>query len=148
MTRCLSLFLCGVLISPVSLAAAPDEAGDKSDVIETLETMARAYVKKDLKRLQAIYHDDMTYGHTTGEIQTKAEVLKEVSERTTDSFELSEPDVRLYGPVAVFRGIERIGIGGAKPNMSVRGVMWILMRGDGPRGWRIIARQNWPLPKR
>ena len=148
MRRSIVLLLCGVLISAASVSAGLDDAHDKSDVLDTLETMARAYVKKDLKTLDAIYRDDMTYGHTTGEIQTKAEVLKEVGERTTDSFELSEPDIHLYGSVAVYRGIERIGIGGAKPNMSVRGVMWILMKGDGPRGWRIIARQNWPLPKR
>jgi ketosteroid isomerase-like protein len=148
MTRSIALLLCGVLVSAAGVSASPDDSYAKYEVMDTLEAMARAYVKKDIKTLDAIYHDDMTYGHTTGEVQTKADVLEAVRTRTTESFELSDSDIHIYGSVAIYRGVEHLGIGGDKPNMSVGGVMWVLTKGNGPNGWQIIARQDWPLPPR
>ena len=149
MTRSIALLLCGVLVSAAGVPpASPDDSYAKYEVMDTLEAMARAYVKKDIKTLDAIYHDDMTFGHTTGEVQTKADVLQAVRTRTTESFELSDSDIHIYGPVAIYRGVEHVGIGGDKPGVSVAGVMWVLTKGSGPNGWQIIARQDWPLPAR
>ena len=148
MTRSIALLLSGLLVSAVGVSASPDDSYAKYEVMDTLEAMARAHVKKDIKTLDAIYHDDMTYGPTTGEAQTKADVLEIVRTRATESFEFSDSDIHIYCPVAIYRGVEHLGIGGEKPNMSVSGVMWVLTKGGGPNGWQIIARQDWPLPTR
>ena len=148
MTRSIALLLCGVLLSETGVSASPDDSYAKYEVMDTLEAMARAYVKKDIKTLDAIYHDDMTYGHTTGKVQTKADVLEVARTRTTESLELSDSDIHIYGSVAIYRGVEHLEIGGDKPTMSVGGVMWVLTKGSGPNGWQIIARQDWPLPPR
>ena len=148
MTRSIALLLCGVLVSAAGVSAGPDDSYAKYEVMDTLEAMARAYVKKDIKTLDAIYHDDMMYGHTTGRVQTKADALEVARTRATESFEFSDSDIHIYGSVAIFRGVEHLGIGGDKPNMSVGGVMLVLTKGSGPNGWQIIGGQDWPLPPR
>lgn len=139
----LSFLLCGSLLATIQPAAGEGLADDEKDVMTTLEVMAKAYIQKDLVTLGKIYHDDMSYGHSTGDVQTKAQVLEAVRTRTTEYFTFSDANIRIIGSVALFRGVERLQVVGDRP--STRGVLWVLAKGKGPYGWQIIARQNWPV---
>ena len=79
MKKVLVSLLSMLLFIPGAFASAADDSYDKLNVMDTLETMARAYVKKDLKTLDSIYHAALMYGHTDGEFETKAQVLEVIT---------------------------------------------------------------------
>jgi hypothetical protein len=111
-----------------------------------MDALSTATVKQDLQALSLIFHDDVSYGHSTGEVQTKAEVIEVTRTRRTDAWKFNEPDVTIIGSTALVRAImvsTRPREGPDSPPMdSVSNVLWVLVRGNGPHGWQIVARQN------
>ena len=123
---------------------------DEKSVMATLEAMAQATIKKDVATLDKIYHPDLTYSHSTAMNQTKAEVLKAVSgPGVTESMTFHETTFRIYGDVALVRGRNELR-NGAPGNMHDNhlNILWVLMKGPGPQGWQIVARQTTRLPEK
>jgi hypothetical protein len=79
-----------------SLLAEPNDPQDEKQVLATLDRMAQGMVKKDFAVLTAVFHQDLTYGHSTGHTQTKDEILKDVAnpQRIWDAFKFSKPKGR------------------------------------------------------
>ena len=114
-------------------------------VLDTLELMAKATVAKDVATLDKIYGRDVTYSHSTAATQTKAEVLADIKGANVAEFmKFSETTIRLYGDVALAKGIVdfRNGPPGALLDNHLN-ILWVLVRRpEGPRGWQIVARQT------
>lgn len=67
--------------------------------------------------------------------------------QATQAFELSPHDIRIIGSTATYRGTETLKLmNGERLVTSTRGVNWVFIRGKGPHGWQVVARQNWPIP--
>ena len=116
----------------------------------TLEAMAQATMKKDVASLDKIYHPDLTYSHSSASNQTKAEVLKAVAgPGVTESMTFHETTIRAYGNVALVRGRNELR-NGTPGNMRDNhlNILWVLLKGPGPQGWQIVARQTTRLPEK
>ena len=149
MNNLIIALLCGMLLTAtVPLQAARNDAKDEKAVLATLEAMAQATIKKDVATLETIYHPDLTYSHSSAMNQTKADVLKAVAgPAATESMTFHETTVRIYGNVALVRGRNELRNGTpGKMHDNHLNILWVLLRGQGPQGWQIVARQTTRLP--
>ena len=132
------------LALPSSLVAA--DAADEKTVMATLEAMAEATIGKDAATLARIYGDDLTYSHSAGFSETKAQVLANIKgERVPGTYmKFSDTTIRVYGDVALARGVVdfRSAATGRMLDNHLN-ILWVLVRRpQGPHGWQIVARQT------
>ena len=116
----------------------------------TLEDMAQATIKKDVATLDKIYHPDLTYSHSSAMLQSKSEVLKAAAgPAVTESMTFHDNTIRIYGNVALVRGVNELrnGTPGAMHDNHLN-ILWVLLKGSGPHGWQIVARQTTRLPEK
>jgi len=116
----------------------------------TLEDMAQATIKRDVATLDKIYHPDLTYSHSSAMLQSKAEVLKAAAgPAVTESMTFHDSTIRVYGNVALVRGGNELrnGTPGAMHDNHLN-ILWVLLKGPGPHGWQIVARQTTRLPEK
>jgi hypothetical protein len=149
MKNMLAVLLCGVVLSAAGLQAAVNDPKDEKAVMATLEAMAQATIKKDVATLGKIYHADLTYSHSSAMNQTKDEVLKAITTPTVvESMTFHETTIRVYGNVALVRGRHELR-NGRPGNMRDNhlNILWVLLKGPGPHGWQIVARQTTRLPE-
>lgn len=143
--------LCGALLfASAGVAATMVDPKDEKAVMATLEAMAQATIKKDVATLDKIYHPDLTYSHSSAMNQSKAEVLKAVTgPALTESMTFHDMTIRVYGNVALVRGRNELR-NGSPGNMHDNhlNILWVLLRGPGPQGWQIVARQTTRLPEK
>jgi ketosteroid isomerase-like protein len=135
--------LCGVMVS-AAVWAAPADPKDEKAVMATLEAMATATIKKDVAALGKIYSDDVTYSHSSAQNQNKTEVLEAIKgPSVAESMKFSGMSVRTYGNVALAKGVcdFRNGRPGAMTDNHLN-ILWVLVKGPGPFGWQIVARQT------
>jgi ketosteroid isomerase-like protein len=139
-----------MLSSAVALPATNADPRDEKAVMATLEDMAQATVKKDVATLDKIYHPDLTYSHSSAMLQSKAEVLKAAAgPAVTESMTFHDSTIRIYGNVALVRGLNELrnGTPGAMHDNHLN-ILWVLVKGPGPHGWQIVARQTTRLPEK
>src|SRR4051794_20664572 len=84
------------------------EAGPKAekDVLATLDAWKQATMKKDGAALEKLLHDDLTYSHSNGHNESKADVIKAVTtgKATVEAIDFSDTTVRVYGNTALVKG--------------------------------------------
>ena len=142
--------VCGILCSALALPASNTDARDEKAVMATLEDMAQATIKRDVATLDKIYHPDLTYSHSSAMLQSKAEVLKAAAgPAVTESMTFHDSTIRIYGNVALVRGVNELrnGTPGAMHDNHLN-ILWVLLKGPGPHGWQIVARQTTRLPEK
>lgn len=133
----------GVETAPPSIVL---NAAEEQAVSATLDALSRGVEKQDLALLATVFHDDVSYGHSTGIVQTKAEVIEVYRTRKTDSLKFNDRMVRVIGTTALVRA-EMVSSRYREDSPdrlthSVSRVLWVLVKGKGPHGWQIVARQN------
>jgi len=142
--------LGGIFLAATALPAASLDPKDEKSVMATLEAMAQATIKKDVATLDKIYHPDLTYSHSSAMLQTKAEVLKALAgPSVTESMTFHDTTIRVFGNVALVRGVNELrnGTPGAMHDNHLN-ILWVLLKGPGPHGWQIVARQTTRLPEK
>src|SRR5437016_8588770 len=87
-----------------ALSAASDSKAEK-DVMAAMDGWKQATMKKDAAALEKLLHPDLTYSHSSGHNQTKADVVKTVTtgKASTTGIDFSEVTVRAYGNTALVR---------------------------------------------
>jgi len=147
----LILSLCGLVLGATGPLVAAGDPKDEQAVTATLEAMARATVSGDVATLERIYGDDLTYGHSAGNVQTKAQVLKGFSPTyVNESMTFTDTVIRLYGDVALAKGIcdFRNGRVGNVTDHHLN-ILWVMVRRpQAPFGWQIVARQTTAIQAR
>jgi hypothetical protein len=141
----MTLVMLGTVVAAGTVTAAPQSKADEKAVMDTLELMARATIAKDVATLDKIYGDDVTYSHSNASTQTKIQVLAEIKGPNVAEFmKFSDTTIRLYGDVAVAKGI--VDLRGGPPGALLDNhlnILWVLVRrAPGPHGWQIVARQT------
>lgn len=133
-----------ILSSAVGLSAAPDEEQDRTDVLQTMDRMGQAMVNKDIPTLTRVLHEDLTWGHATGDTQTKPEMLKTVAgPEVWEVFKFSRASIHFYGSTAVVRCVADIRNGTPPKNPVHDGhfnMLLVLVKGQ--QGWQIVGEQR------
>jgi ketosteroid isomerase-like protein len=100
------LALCAVVVP--ALAAADT----RQDVLAAQDARFAATIKADVAALGAMMTDDLTYTHSSGMTETKAELLESLKtgKHVYRSIEAPERKVRVHGDAAVVSGMAHIVI--------------------------------------
>lgn len=137
MTKWIWMLLSAAVIS----AAVTDSKADK-EVLAAMDAWKEATLKKDSGALEKLLHDDLTYSHSSGKTETKADVIKSVTtgKATVEAIDFSGATVRVYGNTALVKG--KVDIRNSTDGKSTTANLNILhVWLKGPHGWQMVARQ-------
>ena len=125
---------------PVSPSFA--ESADATAVADAVAALTQAMLAADKAKLESLVADQLSYGHSDGVIQNKAEFVDVIASKKTvyKSIVLSDQTVAVVGDNAIVRHAwssesERDG----KSTMSKIGVMQVWQKQG--TNWKLLARQ-------
>lgn len=142
MTEWISTEWLAYLFSGAVLAAAGSASGSAAEVLAAMEAWRRATLAKDGDALDKLLHNDLTYSHSNGRTQTKADVMQSVvgGKSSVTGMDFGEFDVRVYEGTALVKGI--IDVHSSKGGVDATAHLDILhVWINGPKGWQMVARQ-------
>jgi ketosteroid isomerase-like protein len=123
--------------------ADPD---DEATVKQRVEALRKALLQADKTQLEQLTADQLSYGHSSGKVQAKAEFINGVMTRKATVKSLDFPDliVAVAGDAAIVRHIyasesETEG----KPAHVRIGILAVWQKQDG--NWKLLARQGYKL---
>jgi ketosteroid isomerase-like protein len=124
------------------------ESGDEAAVKKIVEDMRKAYLDKDKAKLEAMTLPQLTYSHSDGRIEDRAQFIKGVMDRkaTVKSLEYPELTVAIAGDTAIVRHlwVSESELDGKTTNTRI-GVMQVYKKQDG--GWKLLARSSYRFPQ-
>jgi ketosteroid isomerase-like protein len=138
-TGAAALGAASLLGSSAVLADASDEAAVK----ENVEALRKALLMADKAQLEALAAGQLSYGHSSGKVQNKAEFVDGVVTRkaVVKSLDFPELTIAVAGDAAIARHLyvsesETDG----KPNHVRIGSLEVWQKQDG--NWKLLARQG------
>jgi ketosteroid isomerase-like protein len=122
------------------------DASDEAAVKDSVEALRKALLMADKVQLELLAAAQLSYGHSSGKVQTKPEFVDGVMTRkaVVKSLDFAELTVAVAGDAAIARHLyvsdsETDG----KPNHTRIGVLAVWQKQDG--GWKLLARQAYKL---
>ena len=127
-----------------SLAHA--EAGDDAAVKQNVEALREALLKADKAQLERLTAEQLSYGHSDGRVQNKAEFVDGVMTRKATVKSLNFPDLKIAvaGDAAIARHLyeSESEMDGKTTNTKI-GVLEVWQKQGG--NWKLLARQAYKL---
>jgi ketosteroid isomerase-like protein len=129
----------GLWRSSSAVAASADEAA----VAQAVEALRKAFFEQDKTQLEALCAEELSYGHSDGRVENKAQFINGVMTRKAilKSLALSDHAITVVGTTAIARHTwasesETDG----KPTSTKIGVLQVWQKqGD---TWKLLARQS------
>jgi len=119
---------------------APEQA-----VRQVEDRRIKAMIDDDFATLETVLADDLTYGHSSGVVDTKASYLETLRSGKTKylTFDRAPSVVRVYGDTAIITGTATLSLRGQAAPFTLRYTLAYVMR-EGQ--WRMVAWQSTRLP--
>ena len=136
MTMTRRLALAGALVLGTSSLASADN--EEAAVNQAIENLRKAMVDADKDKLAELVSDQLSYGHSSGVLETKAQYIDVIASKKTiyKSINLLEPSVTVAGPNAIARHIFTAETeAGGKPGSARVGVLQVWQK----QAWRLEA---------
>jgi ketosteroid isomerase-like protein len=145
-----NLAVAGVLAlgtsSLLHSTAVVAESSDEAAVNQAVEALRKALLEGDKARLEQLAADQMSYGHSGGRVETKAQSINGVVDRKAIVKTLTFPEltVAVVGDAAIARHIylSDSETDGKSTNTRI-GALQIWQKQDG--SWKLLARQGFKL---
>jgi ketosteroid isomerase-like protein len=132
------------LLTNAQLAAA--QASDESAVAQAVEAYRNAMLASDRNQLEAICADQMSYGHSSGKVETKAQFI-EGSRRERLAWKwitLGDQTIQIVGSNAIVRNLFTGEYASEGKTVAVKiGILMVWQKQDGR--WKLLARQAYKL---
>jgi len=136
------LAAAGALALAAASLPAHAESADEAAVGKAIDDLTKAMMAADKAKLEALTADQLSYGHSSGKVETKAEFIGVIADKKTifKSITLSNPSVAVVGNNAIARHIfaAEVEAGGQASSPKI-GVMQVWVKDGG--GWKLLARQ-------
>ena len=141
-----TLAAAALLASSATILArtsAHAEGPDTAAVENAASSLTKAMLAADRAKLDSLVADQLSYGHSSGKLETKKEFVDVVADKKTvyKSIELSKQTVAVVGNNAIVRHAweSESGTGDGKWNVSKISVLqvWVKQGAD----WKLLARQ-------
>ena len=145
MTLTRRLAFAGALVLGTFTIAFADN--EEAAVNQAIENLRNAMLGADKSKLEELVADQLSYGHSSGVVETKAQFIDVVASKKTiyKSITLSEPTTTVAGTNAIARHIFSAETeAGGKPGTARVGVLQVWQKQTG--GWKLLARQAFRLP--
>lgn len=142
MSGALALGTAGALWSGTSAAESPDDAA----LAQAVEALRKAMLEADKAKLEALVSDHLSYGHSSGKVQDKADFIDVIVKRATIYKSISLTDHK--NAVAGSNGIARHvwtseSESDGKVSSAHIGVMQVWVKDGG--SWKLLARQAFKI---
>ena len=124
------------------------QSADEAALSATIEDLRLGLLNKDKAKLEAVTADTMSYGHSAGKIETKAEFVAAVMARkaVVKSLKFTEPKQAINGATAIARHFYESESEEAGKTTTIKiGVLQVWLKQDGK--WKLYGRQAHVLPK-
>lgn len=139
------MLLSKLLLSATSLALAVPvfaQSRDEQAVASAVEALRKALVDPDKASLDALVLDELTYGHSNGNLQDKAAFEEALLNKSSDfvTIDLTNQTIKVVGNTAWVRHtLTATTNDGGKPGNAHLSVLLIWLKQKGQ--WRLLARQ-------
>ena len=131
-----------LLFSASFLYSAVDRQTEK-EVMAAMDALRKAHMGKDRAALEKVFHNDLSYAHSNGLIETKAQAVQHISTSKAiyEDIDITNTTVRAYGNVALVTCTTDIreNVEGKK---NVNHLVVLLVWLKGPQGWQLVGRQS------
>jgi Domain of unknown function (DUF4440) len=126
--------------------SVPAQSSDEAAISQAVEAFRKAMFGADRSQFEALCADQLSYGHSSGKLETKAQLIDAaMSGKSTWKFiTLTDQTSQIVGPNAIARHIltgETVSEG--KTNAVKIGVLMVWQKQDG-RG-KLLARQAYKI---
>jgi ketosteroid isomerase-like protein len=118
----------------------------KKEIETSVDALTRAIISQDSSALDKLTSEELSYGHSTGLVENKAEFVKDILSGPTKFFQIdnANQNINLEDNVAMVRNI--CSITGTKNGAPLKLKIGILMIWEKTGGnWKLIARQGYKL---
>jgi hypothetical protein len=94
----IALFICNI-------ALIQAQTSEESKVAEAVEFLKKAMIDGERASLEKIAHEGLSYGHSSGNIETKAMFVEAISSGKSDfkTIDLTDQSIKVYGKTAIVR---------------------------------------------
>jgi hypothetical protein len=142
-----NIFILLITLSFAFNVTAQDANDPKMQVMMKMQDLRNALLSKDSVSLSALLADDVSYGHSSGIIQTKAQLIRDVISGLQDykSIEPSDLNVRVYDntAIAVLKLKTNVIANGNVMDLNLNATFtWVKIN----NAWKLVARQAVKLP--
>jgi len=128
-----------------SASSRAESAEDKA-VEQAVEALRKALLAADKGQLEKLTAEQVSYGHSDGRVQTKAQFIDGVMTRKAivKSITFPELTIAVAGDAAIARHLfEAESETDGKPSSVKIGTLQVWQKQDG--GWKLLARQGYKL---
>ncbi|MDB5765416.1 MAG: hypothetical protein JWQ61_230 [Collimonas fungivorans] len=137
------MYLCTAMVCSMIIAQGATAAPDEETVAEQVEKLRAAMLHPGNRTaLDRLVLDELSYGHSNGKVQDKAEFIGALVSGESDfiSIALSDQSVKISGDTAVVRHtlVAATNDSGKPGNVSLK-ILMVWKKHDGH--WRLLARQ-------
>ena len=118
------------------------ESADAAAVAEAVAALTKAMLDADKAKLESLVADQLSYGHSGGVVQNKAEFVDVIASKKTvyKSIVLSDQTVAVVGDNAIVRHAwSSESVSDGKSTLSKIGVMQVWQKQGA--AWKLLARQ-------
>lgn len=124
------------------IALATSGTGPEQEVLAAQDLWRQAMTRKDRAAFEKVLHPDLSYGHSSGLIETKAQAIQHVlgSSAVWERIEFRDTKVRVSGNTAYVTGKVDVHQRGKQNRTLIKLVVlsvWVKERA----GWQMLARQ-------
>ena len=114
----------------------------EKQVAAAIEQLRAAMISKDGNTLSALSCEELTYGHSNGKIETKAEFINTIVSGQSNfvSIQLSDAYLHITGNTVIARHtfLAETNDGGNPANIKLH-IIWVWLLHSG--AWKMLARQ-------
>ncbi len=140
-------YLCSLLLLSVLAFPAISQTKDEKAVAAAVEKLRAAMISGDRGMLEGIAADSLSYGHSGGKVESKAEFVEGIASGKSDfvTIDLSGQTLSVVNNIAIVRHtLNATTNDGGKPGTVKIHVLtvWNKVKGE----WKMIARQAVKLP--
>ena len=131
--------LLWILPAAVALVFAANEPAVEKEILTVMDSYKDAMIHNDAAVLEKLLSDDLSFVHSGGQQERKADVLKNVTtgKNVIIRMNFSSPSVRIYGNTALVKC--RVDLWHSESNIVHMDVLHAWVKTGG--GWQLVARQ-------
>ena len=118
------------------------QSADEMKVSETITTLRQAMIDADKTILVKVLHEDLSYGHSSGTIDTKAMFIESLVSGNADfkTMDLTEQTIKIVGKNAIVR--HKLFAETANKGIASTAKLYVLLVFTKVKGnWVLLARQ-------
>ena len=122
------------------------QSKDETAVANAVESLRKAMIDPDKATLDKLTADELSYGHSSGAVQNKADFVDVIVSKKTvyKSINLTDIKVSVVGNDAIVRHTwDSVSESDGKSTTSHIGVLQVWAKQDGK--WKLLARQAFKL---